>query len=137
MSKSTNLRPEAGGDPALSNSTGPKNDPKARQRSHDFPDSPDAIVDDRPQDKPDLDAFAKRIGTDTVETGAGLGAIPSDRAPDTDPSNTDRSNSRLIIAAGGAAVAGLLVIVLRRRRRHRGFVGKAVALGAAANVIRN
>ncbi len=131
MSKSTNLRPEAGGDPAQSNSTGSKNDPKARQRHNDFPDSPDAVVADTPQDKPDLDAFAKRIGTDTVETGEGLGAIPEDRSPD-----LDGSNPRLIIAGAGAAVAALLLVVVRRRRRH-GLVGKAVALGAAANIIRS
>ncbi|MEP1125143.1 MAG: hypothetical protein ABJH68_14760 [Ilumatobacter sp.] len=113
MSKATNLRPGAGGNPAWSNSTGSKNDPKARQRRNDFPDSPDSDVDATPQDKPDLDAFAKRIGTDTVETGDGLDAVPSDRSPE-----SDEPNRRLIGAGVGAAVAAFVAIaVLRRRNR--------------------
>lgn len=131
MSKSSHLRPEAGGDPARSNSTDLKNDPKAPQDHNDFPDAPEQPADPKPQDKPDLDAFARRMGTDTIETGDGLDAVPEQRSVE-----SDGTDSRLIIAGGGAAVAALLVLVFRRRQR-RSLLAKAVALGAAANVIRS
>lgn len=130
MSKSSHLRPEAGGDPARSNSTDLKNEPKAPQDHNVFPDAPVQAADDKPQDKPDLDAFAKRMGTDTIETGDGLDAVPERSA------ESDGTDSRLIIAGGGAAVAALLVLVFRRRQR-RSLLAKAVALGAAAKVIRS
>ncbi len=131
MSKPTNLRPEAGGNPARSNSTGVKNNPASPGDGNQFPDAPEQDPDDKPQDKPDLDAFAKRIGTDTIETGERLDAVPKTRSTD-----SDGVDSRLIIAAGGAVVAGLLTLVMWRRKR-RGLLSKAVALGAVANIIKN
>nr|WHW29234.1 hypothetical protein [uncultured bacterium] len=131
MSSNTHLRPEAGGDPARSNSTDLKNDPKAPQDANDFPDAPEHKTDEQPQDKPDLDAFAKRMGTDTIETGDGLDAVPEHRTAE-----SNGIDSRMIIAGGGAVVAALLLIVFRRRKQ-RGLMEKAVALGAAAHVIRD
>ncbi len=97
----------------------------------DFPDAPEQSAADTPQDKPDLDGFAKRMGTDTIETGDGLDAVPGDRISD-----SSGIDSRLVIAGGGALVAAILLIVFRRRKK-RSLLSKAVALGAAAHVIRN
>lgn len=149
MNKSTNLRPEAGGDPAQSNNTGLKNDDKVSQASNDFPDGPAESSDDQPQDKPDLDAFAKRMGTDTIESGDGLDAVPEDRAPEpasesAEVPRVDRvveaaDDNKKNLAIGGAvlALAVLVIGLVRRRRKQRGLVAKALALGAAVHVIRD
>ena len=76
----TNLRPEAGGNPARSNSTGLKHDPKMMQDGNDFPDAPPSKSESTPQDQPDLDKFAARLGTDTIETGDGLAAVAENRS---------------------------------------------------------
>lgn len=125
------LRPQTGGDPAQGPSDDLANKPAAPASGNDFPDAPEQSSDSDPQDKPDLDAFAKRLGTDTINTGDGLGAVPEDR---TDPASG--SDSRLIIGGLGAAFALLFVVVLRRRRQH-GILAKAAALGAAAHAVRS
>jgi hypothetical protein len=107
----TNLRPDAGGNPARSNSTDLKNDPTVMQDRNEFPDAPTPDPDTTPSDQPDLDDFAARLGTDTIETGEGLGAIPDRSNPD---SSTD---ARRIFAVVGL-VAGLMGLVVWRRRRR-------------------
>jgi hypothetical protein len=132
--KSHHLRPEAGGDPARSVSTDLKNQPKAPQDDNDFPDSPEQPADDAPQDKPDLDAFAKRMGTDTIESGEGLDAVPDQTTVD---AADDSTKQRLVIAAGGAFVAALQLLVVKRRRKSNHLVTKAAALAAAAKAVPN
>jgi len=127
----THLRPQNGGDPAQGPADDLKNQPAAPSADNDFPDAPGQSTVATSQDKPDLDAFAKRIGTDTIETGAGMDAVPDERS--TDATGTD---TRMIIGGVGVVAAGLLVVVIRRRKR-RNLLSKAVALGAAANVIRS
>ena len=58
------LRNEAGGNPAR----GPHPDQAnpATGKGNDFPDHEAEAVADRPQDQPDLDAFAARMGTDSI-----------------------------------------------------------------------
>lgn len=58
------LRNEAGGDPAR----GPHPDQAnpATGKGNDFPDHEAEAIADRPQDQPDLDAFAARMGTDSI-----------------------------------------------------------------------
>lgn len=106
----SNLRPEAGGDPARSNSTDLKNDPDVMQHGNDFPDAPTPEADPVPQDQPDLDAFAAKIGTDTIESGDGLDAVRHD------VTDGDVSDSRSIFV-GAAIIAGLIGLLVWRRRR--------------------
>jgi len=131
----THLRPQTGGDPSQGRADDLKNQSPAPAADNDFPDAPDQTNDESPQDKPDLDAFARRMGTDTIETGDAADAVPEQRSTTPEPveSSTD---SRLIIGGVGVAIAALLVVVLRRRKRHT-LLSRAVALGAAANVIRH
>ena len=143
MSKSTNLRPEAGGHPARSNSTDVKNPTSAPADGNDFPDAPDHAADEAPQDKPDPDAFARRLGTDTIETGDGLDAVAdrtdmasSGHARSDDPTSSGASDPRLVIGGLGAVVAALIVVVSERRGKKKGLAAKAAALGAAAQVVR-
>lgn len=134
MSKKPHLRHEAGGDPARSVSTDLKNPTAAPQDDNDFPDSPQQPTDDKPQDKPDLDAFAKRLGTDTIDSGDGLDAIP-DR--DSSTTTDDSTKSRLVLAGGGGLVAAFLVLVTKRRRKRHPLAAKATALAVAAHSLRN
>lgn len=69
MSESTHLRPHSGGDPARSVSDDLKNEPKAPKDGNDFPDAPEESTTGATQDKPDLDDFANRMGTDTIDPG--------------------------------------------------------------------
>lgn len=62
------LRNEAGGNPARGPHPDQVNQPAAM--GNDFPDHAAEAVDRRPQDKPDLDAFAARMGTDSVSDSA-------------------------------------------------------------------
>lgn len=123
----THLRPQTGGDPAQGPSDDIADSVASPADGNDFPDAPESKSVGTSQDKPDLDAFAKRMGTDTIETGESLDAVPERAAEST---GTD---SRLIIAGGGAAIAALLVLVSRRREKRTPLT-KAVALVAAANV---
>lgn len=134
MSKTSHLRPEAGGDPARSVTTDLKNPPAAPQDGNDFPDSPEQPADEIPQDKPDLDAFAKRMGTDTIDSGDGHDAIP-DRATNT--TADDPMTSRLVLAGGGALVAAFLLLITKRRRKRHPLAAKATALAVAAHSLRD
>jgi len=82
------------------------------QTTNDFPDAPEPPADESPQDKPDLEAMAAKLGTDTIQSGDGLAAVP-DRSPDTDGA----ARPLFAVAALVAAVIGLAV--WRRRRRSR------------------
>lgn len=108
-----NLRPEAGGDPANSNDTDVHDNASVTHDGNDFPDAPTPETNGLPQDKPDLDAFAARMGTDTIETGEGLDAVVDRSAAE------PVADSKKIFAAA-AFVAGLIgLVVWRRRRRSR------------------
>jgi general stress protein 26 len=64
---STNhLRVQAGGDPAQGPHPDVANPTPSPRAGEDFPDRPDQQTVDRPQDQPDLDAFAARMGTDRL-----------------------------------------------------------------------
>ncbi len=104
---SNHLRPEAGGDPTRG-SLEPRTDESAIEQN-DFPDAPDATVDDTPQDQPDLDAFAARMGTDRIE---------SDDPPDT---VEDPATAKLQLAAAGGVLAVSVGVFLINRRRSRGI----------------
>ena len=107
----SNLRPEAGGDPANSNHTDVDSGASVTRDGNDFPDAPTPDADEVPQDKPDLDAFAARMGTDTIETGEGLDAVVDRSAAE------PVANSSKIFAAA-ALVAGLIGLAMWRRRRR-------------------
>lgn len=126
------LRPTVGGDPARAVSTDLKNQPTAPRDGNDFPDAPDEDPSESPQDKPDLDAFAQRLGTDTISTGDGLDAVPDERSAT--PTVADTARRPILI--GALVVAGLLTVVAgRRRRRRRSTLAKAAASGLAATAI--
>lgn len=60
------LHRQAGGDPAQGPHPDVANPTPGPAAGQDFPDHPDEPIADRPQDQPDLDAFAERIGTDQL-----------------------------------------------------------------------
>ncbi len=65
---STNhLRNQAGGNPAQGPHPDVANPTPSPAAGEDFPDRPEESVAERPQDQPDLDAFAERMGTDQLE----------------------------------------------------------------------
>src|SRR6056297_203352 len=65
---STNhLRNQAGGNPAQGPHPDVANPTPSPAAGEDFPDRPAQSVADQPQDQPDLDAFAERMGTDQLE----------------------------------------------------------------------
>ncbi len=68
------LRQQAGGDPAQGPHPDVANPTPPPTFGEDFPDSPDESVARRPPDQPDLDAFARRMGTDSLEGRADAGA---------------------------------------------------------------
>ncbi len=76
---STNhLRAQAGGDPAQGPHPDLANPNPSPRAGEDFPDQPDEKSSDHPQDQPDLDAFAARMGTDRL----GGASSPGPRADD-------------------------------------------------------
>jgi general stress protein 26 len=82
---STNhLRAQAGGDPAQGPHPDVANPTPSPSAGEDFPDRPDETVAERPQDQPDLDAFARRMGTDQLVEQSSAG---SDDAQGTDGAN--------------------------------------------------
>ncbi len=79
---STNhLRSQAGGNPAQGPHPDVANPAPSPSAGEDFPDRPAEDVADRPQDQPDLDAFAERMGTDQLEgrSAARLGVVDEKR----------------------------------------------------------
>jgi len=60
-------RSQAGGDPAQGPHPDVANPTPSPSADEDFPDHPAESVASRPQDQPDLDAFAARMGTDHLE----------------------------------------------------------------------
>jgi hypothetical protein len=73
------LRNQAGGDPAQGPHPDLANPTPSPSVGHDFPDHPDEPVAERPQDQPDLDAFAERMGTDRLGRGARPGSAQVSR----------------------------------------------------------
>jgi general stress protein 26 len=70
---STNhLRNQAGGNPAQGPHPDVANPAPGPAAGEDFPDRPDERVAERPQDQPDLDAFAQRMGTDQLAGRSGV-----------------------------------------------------------------
>ncbi len=63
---SKNLRIQAGGDPAQGPHPDVANPTPTPAAGEDFPDQPDEQPAAHPQDQPDLDAFAARMGTDRL-----------------------------------------------------------------------
>jgi general stress protein 26 len=83
---SKNRRFEAGGNPAQGPHPDVANPAPSPAAGEDFPDHPDEQLAERPQDQPDLDAFAARMGTDRLgdrsATGGGAGDAKRDwRSP--------------------------------------------------------
>ncbi len=79
---STNhLRSQAGGNPSQGPHPDIANPTPSPSAGEDFPDRPAENVADRPQDQPDLDAFAERMGTDQLQgrSAARLGADDAKR----------------------------------------------------------
>jgi len=73
---------------------------------------------DHEQDKPDLDAFARKLGvvdTDAVETGDGADAVE----PGSGPAKGLGGRGRLV-AMVVAALAALVALVVVRKRRTAG-----------------
>ncbi len=56
------LRPHSGGHPSQGPVREMANPDPSPAVGRDFPDEPDESVDDRPEDQPDLDAFAAKLG---------------------------------------------------------------------------
>jgi hypothetical protein len=63
---SKNLRFEAGGNPAQPAHPDVLNPQPSPAANENFPDAPDEQPAERPQDQPDLQAFAARMGTDRI-----------------------------------------------------------------------
>jgi general stress protein 26 len=77
---SKNRRFEAGGNPAPGPHPDLANPTPAPAVGEDFPDQPDQEPTERPQDQPDLDAFAARMGTDRIDDES-----PTDDEPEPEP----------------------------------------------------
>ena len=81
---SKNLRVEAGGNPAQGPHPDVANPMPSPTAGEDFPDPPHEQPAERPQDQPDLDAFAARMGTDRIEDRSS----PNDSSQDSAPAGT-------------------------------------------------
>jgi general stress protein 26 len=104
---STNhLRAQAGGNPAQGPHPDVANPTPSPAAGENFPDEPDEAVAERPQDQPDLDAFAERMGTDQLSdrSGAASGGDTGDNADD--DSKRDWRQTALGGLASGARVVG-------------------------------
>ncbi len=64
------LRVQAGGDPAQGPHPDVANPTPSPRAGEDFPDHDAETPAERPQDQPDLDAFAARMGTDRIADGS-------------------------------------------------------------------
>jgi general stress protein 26 len=67
MARKTHQQVQAGGDPAHGPHPDVANPTPGRAVGNDFPDVPDQERPERDQDKPDLDEFAARMGTDVLD----------------------------------------------------------------------
>lgn len=88
------LRVQAGGNPARGPHPDMANPTPSTDGGNDFPDQPRAADDtERPQDQPDLDAFAARLGTDTLaDRNEGLPeSAPSPASSKNESSGSERS----------------------------------------------
>jgi general stress protein 26 len=92
---SKNLRFEAGGNPAQPPHPDVLNPTPSPAAGEDFPDRPDEQPAEHPQDQPDLDAFARRMGTDRLDDRSAAGG-------DADTSKRDW-RSPVASAVGGLA----------------------------------
>jgi hypothetical protein len=61
------LHAQAGGDPAQGPHPDVANPAPSPSAGNEFPDHPEESVASHPQDQPDLDAFAERLGTDRLD----------------------------------------------------------------------
>lgn len=84
---SKNRRYEAGGNPAQGPHPDVANPMPSPTAGEDFPDPPHEQPDERPQDQPDLDAFAARMGTDRLDDRSSPEG-PTSREDDTSPEDT-------------------------------------------------
>ena len=103
---------------------------------NDFPDAPDESTE-RDQDQPIMEKFAERMGTDTIETGEGLDAIPdrssagtADEASTTSPSSPTASDRAGGSDGDGASDGSIGAKVRERLEPLRGPLSKAA--GAVA-----
>lgn len=79
---SKNRRFEAGGNPAQGPHPDVANPTPSSAAGEDFPDQPDEQSTERPQDQPDLDAFAARMGTDRLDDGSASESSTDDTTRD-------------------------------------------------------
>ena len=111
------LRHQAGGDPAQGPHPDVANPTPPPTFGEEFPDSPDEPVAERPPDQPDLDAFARRMGTDRLAGRDSAGS--TDR-----PSLAERARNWREPASG--AIGGM----------SRGAKAAAARLGSLAVKLR-
>lgn len=93
---SKNLRFEAGGNPAQGPHPDVANPAPSPAAGEDFPDHPHEQDAERPQDQPNLDAFAARMGTDQLE----------DRSPAQDSTEQARNWRAPVATALGGLASG-------------------------------
>jgi general stress protein 26 len=111
---SKNRRFEAGGNPAQPPHPDVLNPQPSPAAGEDFPDRPDDEVAERPQDQPDLDAFAARMGTDRIGDGSAAG----------DRSDSAKRDWRSPV---GSAVGGLATGARSLGERLKGVSEKLLA----------
>lgn len=108
---SKNRRFEAGGNPAQPPHPDVLNPQPSPAAGEDFPDEPHEQPAEHPQDQPDLDAFAARMGTDRI----------GDRSPAGRPSDKAERDWRSPV---GSAVGGLATGVRSLGDRLKGVSEK-------------
>ncbi len=101
---SKNLRVEAGGNPAQGPHPDVANPMPSPTAGEDFPDPPNDQPAERPQDQPDLDAFAARMGTDRIEDRSSTDGNDTQDNDTQDSADTTRDwRSPVATALGGLA----------------------------------
>lgn len=114
---SKNRRFEAGGNPAQGPHPDVANPTPSPAAGEDFPDQPHEQSAERPQDQPDLDAFAARMGTDRL-----------DDASASDPSDDD-ATARDWRAPVATALGGLASGARTVGERLKGVSERLVSAG--------
>jgi general stress protein 26 len=89
---SKNRRYEAGGNPAQGPHPDVANPAPSAAVGEDFPDQPHEHPAERPQDQPDLDAFAARMGTDRLAGDSSGDDRTEGTADDTSGGDTDTAD---------------------------------------------